>query len=109
MSLLDDDQFSEHYRLFCKYGWPHLSAMLDTLAPSSANMDHLTRTVLFNGLGKYFHLTAKLALIPGTSMAEAHAQAVAEVMEDPAVSHLVQTQLKQMLDQGVAKFQEENQ
>jgi len=50
-----------------------------------------------------------LALNPELTIAEAHAQAVAEVMQDPAVDHAVQNQLKSMLDQGVKQFQEDNQ
>ena len=108
MSLFEDNQFGEHYRLFLKYGWPHLSAMFDTVAPHAASMDPLTRTVLFNVLAKYLHLTSKAALQPGMEMAEAHAMAMAEVMADPTVDNIVQTQLKQMLDSSVAKFQGEN-
>jgi hypothetical protein len=109
MSLFDDAQFSEHYKQFLKYGWPHLSGMLDTVAPHAGQMDHLTRTVLFNVAGKYLHLTAKLALVPDKTIAEAHAEALAEVMSDGAVDNLIQTQLKQMLDQSVQRFQEDNQ
>lgn len=108
MSLLNDEQFGEHYKLFLKYGWPHLSAMLDIVAPHSAEMDPLTRTVLFNILGKYFHRTSKLALVPGATIIEAHGQALAEVMADGAVDRLVQTQLKQIIDQSAQRFQEDH-
>jgi hypothetical protein len=72
-------------------------------------MDPLTRTMLFNGFGKYMMRASDLALNPELTIAEAHAQAVAEVMQDPAVDHVVQNQLKSMLDQGVKQFQEDNQ
>ena len=106
MSLLEDENFSLHYRAFLDQGWPHLSAMLDTVAPHAGAMDPLSRTVLFNIVGKYLHLTAKLA--EGSTIAEAHAAALAEVMRDGAVDHLIQTQLKTMIDQSAAKFQEDN-
>lgn len=109
MSLLDDHQFQESYKLFLKFGWPHLSSMLDCLAPHATAMDPLTRTMLFNGFGKYMMRASDLALNPELTIAEAHAQAVAEVMQDPAVDHVVQNQLKSMLDQGVKQFQEDNQ
>jgi hypothetical protein len=107
MSLLDDEQFARSYEQFLEHGWPHLSQMLGVLAPQATGMDQTTRIVLFNFFGRYFHSSAQLVQ-DGSTIAEAHQNALAEVMADPAVDHLMQTQLKAVIDQGVKRFQEDH-
>jgi len=107
MSLLDDEDFAREYREFIVKGGRPLLNLLSILAPASEKMDPLTRSVLFNMVGRYIHEVQRL-LINGDSIQEAHAQTIAVLMADPVVDRLVQDQLKSMIDQGVSRFQEDN-
>ena len=107
MSLLDDDDFAREYQAFIVDGGRPLLSLLSMLAPASQKMDPLTRSVLFNMVGRYIHEVQRL-LLNGDTIQEAHAATIALLMTDPVIDRLVQDQLKSMIDQSVSRFQEDN-